>query len=253
MARNAVGSVTSRDTEAMKTGVASQDDAAGQHRLCRRRTDLGVLVLRDLVPRFRVGLFAEDHVGRVAQVVASKRERANDATTDGDAVREGPVSALLQYCQRSEEGRDNGDCGVGVERIAGKGNDKLETHKSGVSAGSRRIMRATADISFLFKVYGYAYRKGVLEGRARARERRRGVETSRSFPSFGPTSPRLSCASYTKVHTGNLRAPTDSKLLRSGLCSADLARGPDVKEQESGLRKKTPRSHNLSHCQTVGT
>lgn len=63
-----------------------QYDALGQHRLCRRQTDLGVLVLRDLVPRFRVGLLAEDHVGRVAQVVASESERANDTSADGDAV-----------------------------------------------------------------------------------------------------------------------------------------------------------------------
>lgn len=62
------------------------------------------------------------------------------------------MSGLLQYYQRSEEEREDGDCGVGVERIAGKRDDKLETHKSGVSAGSRRIMRATADI--LFRVVG---------------------------------------------------------------------------------------------------
>lgn len=71
-------------------------------------TDLGVGALLGAVPRFRVDLLAEDHVGRVAQVVTRKRERADDASTDGDAVareRVGSVAKTSEHRVAAEQYR----------------------------------------------------------------------------------------------------------------------------------------------------
>ena len=165
------------------------------------------------------------------------------------------MSAPLRRVRAANAARESEAIVVAVWRgIAGKGGDKAETHKSGVSAGSRRIMRATADILFLFcRCMDIASGKGL---RVRQKEEQERVRDLALVPLFRPhichIYPSRSCRvllAYTK-----LRDNQTSEQAKDSTPVRFVERSLDEKSRrQRGRSEDTPRSQRFSlpECRTV--